>query len=177
MFVEMIFKFSNPCSHEEKTRDEVCIATNVQRKFPAGCSVKNIFWRRIPPHYNTIQVAYAVSHSRLRLHMFISGSFSYTYALSKIMLLNSLDFIGQCLAICHRDLCNFPFLFSGNKSFCFRSNQPLSIIFEFPQCYVYIVSRCVGGFVLCILFVCNIISTRMCLELLLLDLPAKLALI
>lgn len=67
MFVEMILKFSNPCSHEEKTRDEVCIATNVQRKFPAGCSVKNIFWRRIPPHYNTIQVAYAVSHSRLRL--------------------------------------------------------------------------------------------------------------
>ena len=65
-----MFKFSNPCSHEEKTRDEVCIATNVQRKFPAGCSVKNIFWRRIPPHYNTIQVAYAVSHSRLRLHMF-----------------------------------------------------------------------------------------------------------
>ena len=177
MFVEMIFKFSNPCSHEEKIRDEVCIATNVQRKFPAGCSVKNIFWRRIPPHYNTIQVAYAVSYSRLRLHMFIAGSFSYTYALSKIMLLNSLDFIEQCLAICHRDLCNFPFLFSGNKSFCFRSNQPLSIILEFPQCYVYIVSRCVGGFVLCNLFFCNIISTRMCLELLLLDLPAKLALI
>lgn len=177
MFVEMMFEFSNPCSHEEKTRDEVCIATNVQRKFPAGCSVKNIFWRRIPPHYNTIQVAYAVSHSCLRLHMFIAGSFSYTYVLSKIMLLNSLDFIEQCLAICHRDLCNFPFLFSGNKSFCFRSNQPLSIILEFPQCYVYIVSRCVGGFVLCILFVCNIISTRMCLELLLLDLPAKLALI
>lgn len=111
------------------------------------------------------------------LHMFIAGSFSYTYALSKIMLLNSLDFIEQCFAICHRDLCNFPFLFSGNKSFCFRSNQPLSIILEFPQCYVYIVSRCVGGFVLCNLFVCNIISTRMCLELLLLDLPAKLALI
>ena len=43
---------------------------------------------------------------------------------------NSLDFILQCLAICHRDLCNFPFLFSGNKSFCFRSNQPLSIIFD-----------------------------------------------
>lgn len=76
MFVEMMFKFSNPCSHEEKTRDEVCIARNVQRKFPAGCSVKNIFWRRIPPHYNTIQVAYAVSYSRLRLHMFIAGSFS-----------------------------------------------------------------------------------------------------
>ena len=76
MFVEMIFKFSNPCSHEEKTRDEVCIATNVQRKFPAG-SEKNIFWRRIPPHYNTIQVAYeVVSYSRLRLHMFIGGSFS-----------------------------------------------------------------------------------------------------
>lgn len=177
MFVEMIFKFLNPCSHEEKTRDEDYIATNVQRKFPAGCSVKNIFWRRIPPHYNAIQVAYAVSYSRLRLHMFIAGSFSYTYVLSKIMLLNSLDFIEQCLAICHRDLCNFPFLFSGNKSFCFRSNQPLSIILEFPQCYVYIVSRCVGGFVLCNLFVCNIISTRMCLELLLLDLPAKLALI
>lgn len=78
MFVEMIFKFSNPCSHEEKTRDEVCIATNVQRKFPGGCSVKNIFWRRIPPHYNTIQVAYAVSYSRLRLHVFIGGSFSYS---------------------------------------------------------------------------------------------------
>ena len=178
----MIFKFSNPCSHEEKTRDEVCIATNIQRKFPAGCSVKNIFWRRIPPHYNTIQVAYAefLILAYACLHMFIAGSFSYTYhyyALSKIMLLNSLDFIEQCLAICHRDLCNFPFLFSGNKSFCFRSNQPLSIILEFPQCYVYFVSRCVGGFVLCNLFVCNIISTRMCLELLLLDLPAKLALI
>ena len=62
MFVEMIFKFSNPCSHEEKTRDEVCIATNVQRKFPAGCSVKNIFWRRIPLH-NTIQVAYAYAYA------------------------------------------------------------------------------------------------------------------
>ena len=176
----MIFKFSNPCSHEEKTRDEVCKATNVQRKFPAGCSVKNIFWRRIPPHHNTIQVAYIMQFPILAytcLHMFIAGSFSYTYALSKIMLLNSLDFIEQCLAICHRDLCNFPFLFSGNKSFCFRSNQPLSIILEFPQCYVYIVSRCVGVFVLCNLFVCNIISTRMCLELLLLDLPAKLALI
>lgn len=147
MFVEMIFKFSNPCWHEEKTRDEGCVATNVQRKFVTGCS--NIFFD-VEFHHIKIQVAYeAVSYSRLRLHMFIAGSFSYTYVLSKIMLLDSLDFIVQCLAICHRDLCNFPFLFSGNKSFCFRSNQPLSIIFEFPQCYVYMVSRCVGGFVLC----------------------------
>ena len=43
MFVEIILKFLNLCSHEEKTRDEVCIATNVQRKFSGGLFGKKYF--------------------------------------------------------------------------------------------------------------------------------------
>lgn len=61
MFVEMIFKFSNPCWHEEKTCDEGCVATNVQRKFLTGCS--NIFFD-VEFHHIKIQVAYeAVSYT------------------------------------------------------------------------------------------------------------------